>query len=62
MLRDYRREWLKSDVVAGLSVAAVAFPVAIAYAPVAGFSPVVGLHAPMDPRGRLTPSLAHPAD
>jgi MFS superfamily sulfate permease-like transporter len=40
MLRDYRREWLK---------AAVALPVAIAYAQLAGFPPVVGLYAAMLP-------------
>lgn len=49
MLRNYRREWLKSDVAAGLSVAAVALPVAIAYAQLAGFPPVVGLYAAILP-------------
>jgi hypothetical protein len=53
MLRDYRREWLKADVAAGLSVAAVALPVAIAYAQLAGFPPVVGLYAAMSADGRL---------
>jgi MFS superfamily sulfate permease-like transporter len=43
MLRAYRSEWLRYDVAAGLSVAAVALPVAIADAPLAGFPPVVGL-------------------
>lgn len=33
------------DLVAGLSVAAVALPVAIAYAQLAGFEPVVGLYS-----------------
>lgn len=49
MLRGYQHEWLKSDVAAGLSVAAVALPVAIAYAQLAGFPPVVGLYAAMLP-------------
>jgi high affinity sulfate transporter 1 len=49
MLSGYRREWLKSDVAAGLSVAAVALPVAIAYAQLAGFPPVVGLYASILP-------------
>jgi MFS superfamily sulfate permease-like transporter len=31
-LLDYRREWLRFDLVAGVSVAAVAVPTAIAYA------------------------------
>jgi MFS superfamily sulfate permease-like transporter len=42
-LRGYKREWLRSDAAAGLSVAAVAIPTAIAYAELAGFPPVVGL-------------------
>lgn len=49
MLRGYRREWLMYDVAAGLSVAAVALPVAIAYAQLAGFPPVVGLYAAILP-------------
>jgi high affinity sulfate transporter 1 len=48
-LRDYQREWLRSDVAAGVSVAAVAVPTAIAYAELAGFPPVVGLYASMLP-------------
>ena len=49
MLREYRSEWLRYDVAAGLSVAAVALPVAIAYAELAGFPPVVGLYASILP-------------
>ena len=49
MLRHYRREWLRDDVAAGLSVAAVALPTAIAYAQLAGFPPVVGLYASILP-------------
>ena len=49
MLRGYRREWWRYDIGAGLSVAAVALPVAIAYAQLAGFPPVVGLYASMLP-------------
>src|SRR6187401_2689586 len=44
LFRNYRREWLPADLVAGLSVAAVALPVGIAYADVAGFPPVVGIY------------------
>lgn len=51
MLREYRREWLRDDIEAGLSVAAVALPVAIAYAELAGFPPVVGLYASILPLG-----------
>ena len=49
LLRGYRRDWLRSDIAAGLSVAAVAIPVAIAYAQLAGFPPVVGLYASILP-------------
>jgi high affinity sulfate transporter 1 len=38
-----------SDLVAGISVAAVAVPVAIAYAQLAGFNPVVGLYSSILP-------------
>ena len=44
-IRTYRREWLASDFVAGLSVAAVALPIGIAYAQLAGFPPVVGIYS-----------------
>ena len=43
MLRGYQGAWLRYDVAAGLSVAAVALPTAIAYAQLAGFPPVPGL-------------------
>jgi MFS superfamily sulfate permease-like transporter len=38
-LLAYDKSWLKHDVKAGLSVAAVALPVAIAYAELAGLGP-----------------------
>jgi hypothetical protein len=41
MLCGDRREWLRADLGAGLSVAAVALPTAIASAQLAGFPPVV---------------------
>jgi high affinity sulfate transporter 1 len=44
-LQQYRLEWLPTDLAAGLSVAAVQVPTAIAYAQLAGFSPEVGLYA-----------------
>lgn len=49
MLRGYRGEWLRYDIAAGLSVAAVALPTSIAYAQLAGFPPVVGLYASILP-------------
>jgi MFS superfamily sulfate permease-like transporter len=45
LFQNYRREWLPADLVAGLSVAAVALPVGIAYADLAGFPPVVGIYS-----------------
>lgn len=45
LLASYPRDWLKYDVVAGVSVAAVALPTAIAYAQIIGLDPVVGLYA-----------------
>ena len=43
-IRDYRREWIKSDVIAGLTVAAVVIPKAMAYATIAGLPVQVGLY------------------
>ena len=44
-LRNYQRDWARGDVVAGLTVWAVLVPSALAYATIAGVSPVVGLYA-----------------
>src|ERR1700742_4237075 len=44
-LRGYQRPWLRGDVIAGLTVWAVLIPEALAYASIAGVSPVVGLYA-----------------
>ncbi|HXZ28709.1 MAG TPA: SulP family inorganic anion transporter [Terriglobales bacterium] len=48
-LLAYRRADFPHDVVAGLSVAAVALPVGVAYAQLAGFNPAVGLYASILP-------------
>src|ERR1700754_4323110 len=45
LIRTYRSEFFSSDLMAGLSVAAVALPIGIAYASLAGFSPVVGIYS-----------------
>ena len=45
----YERSWLRYDIVAGVSVAAVAVPTAIAYAQIMGFDPVIGLYASILP-------------
>ncbi|GAB2727853.1 hypothetical protein GCM10027089_59400 [Nocardia thraciensis] len=42
--RGYRRAWLRSDAIAGVTVAAYLVPQVMAYATVAG-PPVVGLWA-----------------
>ena len=44
-LRGYQRPWLQGDLIAGLTVWAVLVPEALAYASIAGVSPVVGLYA-----------------
>jgi sulfate permease, SulP family len=43
-LKSYRSEWLRLDVVAGLTTAAVVIPKAMAYAAIAGLPLVVGLY------------------
>jgi high affinity sulfate transporter 1 len=47
--RNYKREWLTRDLVAGVSVAAVALPIGIAYAQLAGFPPVIGIYSSIFP-------------
>lgn len=41
----YRSAWLRADVIAGLTVWAVLVPESLAYASIAGVSPVIGLYA-----------------
>lgn len=48
-LRQYRREWLRPDVVAGLTAAAVVLPKAMAYATIAGLPLQVGLYTALVP-------------
>ena len=43
-LRNYQRDWVRGDVIAGLTVWAVLVPSALAYATIAGVPPVVGLY------------------
>src|SRR6476619_3900397 len=42
--RTYRRSWLRSDLVAGLVLAAILVPQGMAYAELAGLPPVTGLY------------------
>lgn len=48
-LGSYRREWLRSDLVAGLTVSAATIPAALAYAQLAGLPAVYGLYASVIP-------------
>jgi high affinity sulfate transporter 1 len=48
-LLHYKRSDLSHDLIAGLSVAAVALPVGVAYAELAGFNPAVGLYSSILP-------------
>ena len=48
-LSRYDRSWLPYDVAAGLSVAAIALPVGIAYSEIAGVPPVVGMYSAIFP-------------
>ena len=44
-LRGYERPLLRGDLIAGLTLWAILVPQALAYASIAGVSPVVGLYA-----------------
>ena len=44
-LQGFRVEWLRSDISAGLSIAAVGLPSAIAYPAIAGLPPETGIYA-----------------
>jgi SulP family sulfate permease len=43
-LREYRPSWLPGDMVAGITLAAYAIPVSLAYAALAGLPPQVGIY------------------
>jgi len=49
LFRDYPREWLRPDVIAGLTAAAVVVPKAMAYATIAGLPVQVGLYTAFVP-------------
>ncbi len=48
-LLSYRKEWLRGDILAGLTVAAYLIPQCMAYGELAGLEPVVGLWAMLPP-------------
>ena len=49
VLSGYQGAWLRHDLAAGLSVAAIALPVGIAYADLAGVPAVVGMYSAIFP-------------
>lgn len=48
-LSGYRGAWLRADLTAGISVAAIALPVGIAYADLAGVPAIVGMYSAIFP-------------
>ena len=48
-LKEYRKDWLRPDGIAGLTTAAVVIPKAMAYATVAGLPVEVGLYTALVP-------------
>jgi hypothetical protein len=54
LFRTYRREWLRADALAGISVCVVMIPSVIAYAGLLGLPPQHGLYA------ALVPLLVYP--
>src|ERR1700688_303778 len=46
-LADYRPSWLREDAIAGVTLAAYAIPVSLAYAGLAGLPPQVGIYGYM---------------
>jgi MFS superfamily sulfate permease-like transporter len=48
-LRDYDKSWLRGDLIAGLTAAAVVVPQAMAYAAIAGLPLEVGLYTALVP-------------
>jgi MFS superfamily sulfate permease-like transporter len=49
LLVRYRRDWLRWDLLAGLTTAAVVIPQAVAYASLAGLPVEVGLYVAIVP-------------
>ncbi len=46
-LAEYRASWLSSDIMAGVTLAAYAIPVSLAYAALAGLPPQIGIYGYM---------------
>jgi hypothetical protein len=48
-IRPYKRSWLSSDVVAGITLAALAIPEVMGYTKIAGMPVITGLYNDPDP-------------
>lgn len=48
-MREYKRDWLRADIIAGLVAAAVVIPKAMAFATIAGLPVQVGLYTALVP-------------
>ena len=48
-LPNYKKDWLKGDIGAGLTVGVMLIPQGLAYASIAGLPPVYGLYASIVP-------------
>ena len=46
-LAEYRADWLRLDIIAGVTLAAYAIPVSLAYAALAGLPPQIGIYGYM---------------
>ena len=57
-LPRYERAWLRHDVVAGITLAAYAIPVSLAYAALAGLPPRSEDSRHEDPRAAVAPGVA----
>ena len=49
-LPNYKRQWLKNDLFAGLTIGVILIPQGIAYAIIAGLPPIYGLYTAMIPQ------------
>ncbi|MEX1383303.1 SulP family inorganic anion transporter, partial [Lutibacter sp.] len=49
-LPNYKKEWFKGDLGAGLTVGIMLIPQGIAYAMIAGLPPIYGLYTAMIPQ------------
>src|SRR3954447_4888839 len=46
-LAEYRPDWLRHDIIGGVTLAAYAIPVSLAYAALAGLPPQIGIYGYM---------------